>query len=317
MKNIIKKIALSCVILSSIFLLASCSLFNNRSTTSTSSSSSSTSVSKSSNNSSTSRSSSQTKESSSQTEASSTEQNQEQSDTNQTSEQNNGNESSSVPQSSQPELNNSNSEEAQSEPAQNDTGMNINELVNGNFSSVSGTWQNDYGDTIVFNSNGVASKKYSALTNMTINNNYINASLAYTAGGGIAIWFYPKGVATTALGQTYGQDSIVIAHSIDKELHPYYKVSDSTVDTSTDTTSQAGSTTDSAVVGNSGASVYVGTYTFSKKVPVKSEPKVSATTEFYFNSGDSINLAQKLVADGHTWITYTSYSGAKRYAMID
>ena len=35
------------------------------------------------------------------------------------------------------------------------------------------------------------------------------------------------------------------------------------------------------------------------------------------NSGDSINLAQKLVADGHTWITYTNYCGVKRYAMID
>lgn len=294
--------------LSSVLLLASCSLFKNSSTNS-----SSTTIRKSGTKNSTKQSPSQTESSSSQTESSSTEQNQEQPNTGQTVEENSPSESSSSNQVSQPESDNSNSVGSQSESVQQNTGMDINELANGDFSSISGTWQNDYGDTIVFNSNGVTSRKYSALTDMTINNNYINASLTYAAGGSIAIWFYPKGVATTALGQTYGQDSLVIAHSIDKELHPYYKVSNNTVDTSSADTSQ----TDSAVISDSETSVYVGTYTFLKRVPVKAEPKTSATTEFYFNSGDSINLAQKLVADGHTWITYTSYSGVKRYAMID
>nr|WP_051764093.1 SH3 domain-containing protein [Streptococcus gallolyticus] len=312
MKKFFQKVILFCIVLSSVLLLASCSLFKNSSTTS-STNSSSTTISKSSSKNSTKQSSSQTESSSSQTESSSTEQSQEQSNAGQAIEENSSSESSSSNQVSQPESDNSNSVGSQSESVQQNTGMDINELANGDFSSISGTWQNDYGDTIVFNSNGVTSKKYSALTDMTINNNYINASLTYAAGGGIAIWFYPKGVATTALGQTYGQDSLVIAHSIDKELHPYYKVSNNTVDTSSADTSQ----TDSAVISDSETSVYVGTYTFSKRVPVKAEPKTSATTEFYFNSGDSINLAQKLVADGHTWITYTSYSGVKRYAMID
>lgn len=308
MKKFFQKVILFCIVLSSVLLLASCSLFKNSSTNS-----SSTTIRKSSTKNSTKQSPSQTESSSSQTESSSTEQNQEQPNTGQTVEENSPSESSSSNQVSQPESDNSNSVGSQSESVQQNTGMDINELANGDFSSISGTWQNDYGDTIVFNSNGVTSRKYSALTDVTINNNYINASLTYAAGGGIAIWFYPKGVATTALGQTYGQDSLVIAHSIDKELHPYYKVSNNTVDTSSADTSQ----TDSAVISDSETSVYVGTYTFLKRVPVKAEPKTSATTEFYFNSGDSINLAQKLVADGHTWITYTSYSGVKRYAMID
>ena len=38
--------------------------------------------------------------------------------------------------------------------------MNISELVDGNFASIQGTWQNDKGEQLVFNENGLVSAEY-------------------------------------------------------------------------------------------------------------------------------------------------------------
>ncbi|HEN6468164.1 TPA: SH3 domain-containing protein [Streptococcus agalactiae] len=59
-----------------------------------------------------------------------------------------------------------------------------------------------------------------------------------------------------------------------------------------------------------------GTYTFSKTVDVKSQPKVSSPVEFNFQKGEKIHYDQVLVVDGHQWISYKSYSGIRRYIEI-
>ncbi|MFS5141114.1 SH3 domain-containing protein [Streptococcus agalactiae] len=56
-----------------------------------------------------------------------------------------------------------------------------------------------------------------------------------------------------------------------------------------------------------------GTYTFTKTVDVKSQPKVSSPVEFNFQKGEKIHYDQVLVVDGHQWISYKSYSGIRRY----
>ncbi|HEN0161556.1 TPA: SH3 domain-containing protein [Streptococcus agalactiae] len=60
----------------------------------------------------------------------------------------------------------------------------------------------------------------------------------------------------------------------------------------------------------------IGTYTFTKTVDVKSQPKVSSPVEFNFQKGEKIHYDQVLVVDGHQWISYKSYSGIRRYIEI-
>ncbi|HFV0679791.1 TPA: SH3 domain-containing protein [Streptococcus agalactiae] len=59
-----------------------------------------------------------------------------------------------------------------------------------------------------------------------------------------------------------------------------------------------------------------GTYTFTKTVDVKSQPKVSSPVEFNFQKGEKIHYDQVLVVDGHQWISYKSYSGIRCYIEI-
>lgn len=59
-----------------------------------------------------------------------------------------------------------------------------------------------------------------------------------------------------------------------------------------------------------------GTYTFTKTVDVKSQPKVSSPVEFNLQKGEKIHYDQVLVVDGHQWISYKSYSGIRRYIEI-
>lgn len=59
-----------------------------------------------------------------------------------------------------------------------------------------------------------------------------------------------------------------------------------------------------------------GTYTFTKTVDVKSQPKVSSPVEFNFQKGEKKHYDQVLVVDGHQWISYKSYSGIRRYIEI-
>ncbi|HEN0462808.1 TPA: SH3 domain-containing protein [Streptococcus agalactiae] len=59
-----------------------------------------------------------------------------------------------------------------------------------------------------------------------------------------------------------------------------------------------------------------GTYTFTKTVDVKSQPKVSSPVEFNFQKGEKIHYDQVLAVDGHQWISYKSYSGIRRYIEI-
>lgn len=59
-----------------------------------------------------------------------------------------------------------------------------------------------------------------------------------------------------------------------------------------------------------------GTYTFTKTVDVKSQPKVSSPVEFNFQKGEKIHYDQVLVVDGHQWISYKSYSDIRRYIEI-
>lgn len=60
-----------------------------------------------------------------------------------------------------------------------------------------------------------------------------------------------------------------------------------------------------------------GTYVFTSPKEVKSQPRLSAPTEFTLDKGYQVRYDQALTADGHQWISYVSYGGLRRYVLID
>ena len=60
-----------------------------------------------------------------------------------------------------------------------------------------------------------------------------------------------------------------------------------------------------------------GTYTFTSLKEVKSQPRLSAPTEFTLDAGYQVRYDKALYADGHQWISYLSYGGLRRYVLID
>lgn len=60
-----------------------------------------------------------------------------------------------------------------------------------------------------------------------------------------------------------------------------------------------------------------GTYTFTSLKEVKSQPRLSAPTEFTLDAGYQVRYDKALYADGHQWISYLSYGSLRRYVLID
>lgn len=60
-----------------------------------------------------------------------------------------------------------------------------------------------------------------------------------------------------------------------------------------------------------------GSYKLTKRTAVKNTPSDKAPVEFYLEAGDQINFDMKVNQDGHSWISYISYSGVRRYVQVD
>ena len=59
-----------------------------------------------------------------------------------------------------------------------------------------------------------------------------------------------------------------------------------------------------------------GHYTFTGRASIKAEAKVSSPELAYYDKGMSVNYDKVLTADGHTWLSYVTASGARRYVDI-
>ena len=59
-----------------------------------------------------------------------------------------------------------------------------------------------------------------------------------------------------------------------------------------------------------------GRYTFTGRASIKAEAKVSSPELAYYDKGMSVNYDKVLTADGHTWLSYMTESGARRYVDI-
>ena len=59
-----------------------------------------------------------------------------------------------------------------------------------------------------------------------------------------------------------------------------------------------------------------GRYTFTGRASIKAEAKVSSPELAYYDKDMSVNYDKVLTADGHTWLSYMTVSGARRYVDI-
>ena len=60
-----------------------------------------------------------------------------------------------------------------------------------------------------------------------------------------------------------------------------------------------------------------GTYTFKERSSIKAEPSVASPELAYYDAGMSVNYDKVVTADGHTWLSYVSHGGNRRYIAID
>lgn len=99
--------------------------------------------------------------------------------------------------------NNSSSKESSSTKSDaKQSGMDINAIQKGDFSSIAGTWKNGRGDTLTFDNNGLVSDKEKVATEYAkFTDGYLTASTGPKSGvgpGGAAMAFLPTGVFLTS-----------------------------------------------------------------------------------------------------------------------
>ena len=120
------------------------------------------------------------------------------------------------------------------DPATPAAGIDVNALAAGDFSTVAGTWQNDLGDVIVLNNQGVVShtlngkesSDYTLLKGQVSDGSYVS-TLAYTAGSSSATFLViPEGAVLPDIGNENPKAQIRVGQdAITASQHPYYRVS--------------------------------------------------------------------------------------------
>lgn len=59
-----------------------------------------------------------------------------------------------------------------------------------------------------------------------------------------------------------------------------------------------------------------GVYTFSSRLPIKSQATQASTTVGYYENGERVYYDKVIEAEGQFWISYISYSGVRRYISV-
>lgn len=241
--------------------------------------------------------------------------------------------SSSVPSSSQSQApkssneNQSSSTQSSSQAqAKTDTqvtpvDMDVSAVARGQFDSIAGTWKSSDGSRLVFNNTSLVGD-ITAQGQATVHNyvhpkdNYQEGSGKYDATlsrdrgdtSGIVgdISFVSKKVAVS--GPSYEQDTIQVTSTGGTKV--YFKESDNV------TLPKDVTVTDNQLPIDGGIAES-GSYTLTKRTAVKNTPSDTAPVEFYLEAGDKINFDMKVTQDGHSWISYISYSGVRRYVQVD
>ena len=199
--------------------------------------------------------------------------------------------------------------------------MDVSAVARGQFDSIAGTWKSSDGSRLVFNNTSLVGD-ITAQGQATVHNyvhpkdNYQEGSGKYDATlsrdrgdtSGIVgdISFVSKKAAVS--GPSYEQDTIQVTSTGGTKV--YFKESDNV------TLPKDVTVTDNQLPIDGGIAES-GSYTLTKRTVVKNTPSDTAPVEFYLEAGDQINFDMKVTQDGHSWISYISYSGVRRYVQVD
>ena len=113
------------------------------------------------------------------------------------------------------------------------SGMDVNALANGDFSSIAGTWQDDLGNQLVFDANGLLSHTYRGnessdytLTNSQVYEGKFGAFLTHKSGNEVASFTaIPKGARLYDTGSENRKERILVGQDFTyASQHPYYRV---------------------------------------------------------------------------------------------
>lgn len=335
-------IVLSMVTLSSVALLTACSSHKESSSAdkmpkSSQVTSSSKAKTSSKDSGKTSKSSAKAKESSgAKTESSSTQSSQKASAPSSSSSQaqSSSSNSSSVPSSSQSQAPKSSASQSQAPKSSSDSqaqaktdtqvttvDMDVSAVARGQFDSIAGTWKSSDGSRLVFNNTSLVGDI--TPQGQATSHNYVHPKDGYQEGSGKYeailsrdrgdtvgnvgdISFVSKKAAIS--GPSYEQDTIQVTSTDGTKV--YFKESDNV------TLPKDVTVTDNQLPIDGGIAES-GSYTLTKRTAVKNTPSDTAPVEFYLEAGDKINFDMKVTQDGHSWISYISYSGVRRYVQVD
>ena len=113
------------------------------------------------------------------------------------------------------------------------SGIDVNALANGDFSSIAGTWQDDLGNQLVFDANGLVSHTYRGnessdytLTNSQVYEDKFGAFLTHKSGNQVASFTaIPKGARLYDTGSENPKERILVGQDFTyASQHPYYRV---------------------------------------------------------------------------------------------
>ena len=242
--------------------------------------------------------------------------------------------SSSVPSSSQSQAPKSSASQSQAPKSSSDSqaqaktdtqvttvDMDVSAVARGQFDSIAGTWKSSDGSRLVFNNTSLVGDI--TPQGQATSHNYVHPKDGYQEGSGKYeailsrdrgdtvgnvgdISFVSKKAAIS--GPTYEQDTIQVRTNGSTKV--YFKESDNV------TLPKDVTVTDNQLPIDGGISES-GSYTLTRRTAVKNTPSDTAPVEFYLEAGDKINFDMKVTQDGHSWISYISYSGVRRYVQVD
>lgn len=228
---------------------------------------------------------------------------------------------SQAPKSSSDSQTSSSQSQAKTDTQVTTVDMDVSAVARGQFDSIAGTWKSSDGSRLVFNNTSLVGD-ITAQGQATVHNyvhpkdNYQEGSGKYDATlsrdrgdtSGIVgdISFVSKKAAVS--GPSYEQDTIQVTSTGGTKV--YLKESDNM------TLPKDVTVTDNQLPIDGGIAES-GSYKLTKRTAVKNTPSDTAPVEFYLEAGDQINFDMKVTQDGHSWISYISYSGVRRYVQVD
>ena len=114
------------------------------------------------------------------------------------------------------------------------SGIDVNALANGDFSSIAGTWQDDLGNQLVFDANGLVTLQrnngetlnHNVIYNGHVEGDKFRADFGYNgAGSSDPLFAVPVGVALPLNAAPAPKEQIMLgSDAISSAQHPYYRV---------------------------------------------------------------------------------------------